>query len=92
MDSNSKFYNIFRKFPHIALLLNIKSYKIENVNEKFEKVVMDKKLALNLYFPNDFLQACDRIKFKHVVEDMNEMDDIEVVFKTLTKKSISQRI
>jgi hypothetical protein len=80
------FHEIFLKHPYVSLLLNPKSYLIEHVNKKFEKVVMSRNLAVNLNFADDFLQSSDKKKFIDIVEEFknSEKQEIEVTFKTLT--------
>jgi hypothetical protein len=90
-----QFNQIFRKYPYISLLINSKTFRIDHVNDMFDKQLMDRKLATNLCFADDLIQTVDKANFIAIIDDFKsciDNDVTEAIFKTLTKPNINQRL
>jgi hypothetical protein len=85
----NKFYDVFQCYPYATVVMNSGSYQIEEVNLKFESLIMDKKLAEKLNFSVDLLQSSEEAKFISIVEELKHCTDKKEIcetFNTLTKR------
>ena len=85
-----KYHLAFLNYPQIAALINLVTFQIEVVNNKFVRKVMNGlngANALKLVFSIDCIRLEDQLTFSLAIERLKndpELQEIQAVLQTLT--------